>query len=564
MRLNVRWKIALSIMLAVFLTGSAMGFYSVRTTSNELRKTVEEKLVSENRLALKYIDEIIPGSWSVKDGELYKGSVSIKDQVKLVDELQELTGNSVTIFQREKRLVTTLVDDQGKRQNGTEASELVQEKVLGEGESYLGQADVLGEVYNTIYSPLHDSSGRTVGMFYMGASHEVYDAVIDTITRELFLTMLFGQILANLIAWLVAKHFSSPITQIKGAMQKAENGDLTAFAKVTNRDELGILANSFNSMMEKVSKTIKQVGVTADGLAASAQQLLAGAEESSRATEQIATTINQVADGTDSQAKSIERAADVVGGLSSTSQEIAQNSQKVLQETEVAFSASEHGRVAISDTIEQMTKINSSVKEFSGQIATLGDRSQEIGKIVEVITSIAKQTNLLALNAAIEAARAGEHGRGFAVVADEVRKLAEQSGEAATQISGLILEIQEETSKAVQAMEARTDEAANGMVVVNRAGEAFQEIAQAVARVKGMMVEVSKATDEMAQGGRRIVEAIESIAAVSEQTAASAQQVTVAAEEQTASVEEVAASSSLLSQMADDLLREASSFKLKD
>jgi methyl-accepting chemotaxis protein len=186
----------------------------------------------------------------------------------------------------------------------------------------------------------------------------------------------------------------------------------------------------------------------------------------------------------------------------------------------------------------------------------LGERSKEIGQIVDTISGIAGQTNLLALNAAIEAARAGEQGRGFAVVAEEVRKLAEQSQDAAKQIAVLIGEIQGETDRAVAAMNNGTREVKLGAEVVNASGKSFQEIAEMVTRVSGQTKEISAAIELMANGSQQIVESVKEIDELSKHASGEAQTVSAATEEQSASMEEIASSSQALAHLAMDL-REA-------
>jgi methyl-accepting chemotaxis protein len=203
--------------------------------------------------------------------------------------------------------------------------------------------------------------------------------------------------------------------------------------------------------------------------------------------------------------------------------------------------------------VRQIANIEKTVAESARIVETLGDRSKEIGQIVDTISSLAGQTNLLALNAAIESARAGEAGRGFAVVAEEVRKLAEQSQDASKQIGELIGAIQADTDRAVAAMQQGTSEVRLGSEVVNRAGDAFQEILAAVGRVSDQASQMSQAIAEMAGGSRKIVASIKEIDAASKANVDETQNVSAATEEQSATMEEIAASSQGLATLAQDL-----------
>jgi len=258
-------------------------------------------------------------------------------------------------------------------------------------------------------------------------------------------------------------------------MTKAESGDLSVHLNINTQDEFAFLGDKFNSMIENLANLIKKILFVAEQVASSSEDLNCGAGESSKTTEQIAATIHMVATGTEDQAKSVEQTSTVIGEMSKGIQEVADHSQSVLTISMEASNTATSGAELVQNAVVQMQNINQTVNSTANSVRTLGDKSQRIGYIVDVITGIAKQTNLIALNAAIEAARAGDQGLGFAVVAEEVRKLAEQSGQAAKQISDLILEIRAETENVVIAMEAGIQEVVNGTGVVNEAGNAFND-----------------------------------------------------------------------------------------
>jgi len=361
----------------------------------------------------------------------------------------------------------------------------------------------------------------------------------------------------------VGRMIANPLRAILINVQSVAAGNLHVEPLATGaQDEVGQLGAAFNEMVANLRKLILQVQQSAEQVAAASEQLTASAEQSAQAAEQIAATITGVAGGTEKQLSAVTTAIAVVDGMSESVEQMAMNSMEVTAGAEQAAKAALEGGAAIEQAIGKMADIEKTVNLSAEMVAELGMRSQEIGQIVATISGIAGQTNLLALNAAIEAARAGEQGRGFAVVAEEVRKLAEQSQDAAKQIADLIGSIQSDTDKAVAAMSDGTREVTEGSAVVNTAGETFRNIVGLVQQVSGQIKASSAAIEQIADGSLQIVDAVHAVDEISRNTSAETQTVSAATEEQSATLEEVASSSLALAKLAEDLQLAVNQFKL--
>lgn len=370
-------------------------------------------------------------------------------------------------------------------------------------------------------------------------------------------------VLALLVALVLSGKFVNPIISMRNQLVRVADGDLQVDKLDSSQnDEVGDLAKSFNFMVDSLRDLVKQVQDQSHHVAASSEELTASADQAAQATNQIAAAVTDIARGTEKQVVAADTASSVIEQMSAGIQQISANANEVANVAEKASNTAQTGGEAADTAVNQMASIEKTVSNSAAVVAKLGERSKEIGQIVDTISGIAGQTNLLALNAAIEAARAGEQGRGFAVVAEEVRKLAEQSQEAASRIAALIGEIQGDTDQAVIAMGDGTREVKVGSEVVNAAGEAFKEITATVNQVSIQVKEISAAIQHMASDSQQIVAAVKAVDKISKDNGGQTQTVSAATEEQSAAMEEIASASQGLAKLSQELQSVISKFKV--
>ncbi|WP_240414601.1 methyl-accepting chemotaxis protein [Paenibacillus periandrae] len=525
-----------------------------------------EKAKSDLNTSYELIDKMYSGPWTIKDQQLFKGAQLINGNTEIVDFIGKLTnGNTATLFMGDTRVATNVFNGD-KRAVGTQASSIVVEKVLKAGEHYIGTANVAGHTYQAAYMPIKDEKGVILGMWYVGApdASERIQALIQTRTYELLLIAVIVIIASVILNFVLIRPILRRIGIASRTLQQIADKDLTQNdLKITSQDESGRLMQSVNGMVHNLRSILSQINDAAVQLAAASEQLHAGAEQSSQAAEHIAVAAQRGTTGAEQQLNSIYAASNAMSQFSTSFQQFTVNSEEVSILADSAYRASNEGVVAVTDLLTQMDAISSTVQETSGFIKSLGDRSQEIEAIVTIITTIANQTNLLSLNAGIEAAHAGDMGKGFAVVASEVRKLAEQSGNSAQQIKQLIDEIQLDMERAASSMQQGTSKVADGMTKTLLANKAFDVIQQSVSNVKVKVQEVAYDIGQMSAGSQQIEQSIDTIHHTAQEGASVNLETSSASEQQLASLEEITASSRSLAVLAEELHSVLGKFKLQ-
>lgn len=318
--------------------------------------------------------------------------------------------------------------------------------------------------------------------------------------------------------WVIKNKVVMPMLYLSDIMTKVENtNDLTLKVAVSSEDESGRMAASFNGMLEKFHAIISEVHASTEQLASS--------------SEELSSTAIEIAGGSKSQSSRADQVSTAAQEMNATIVEVVKNVSGAAEAAKDANTVAVQGGKIVSETIVSMNGIARTARESSQIISKLGSRSEDIGNIVNVINDIADQTNLLALNAAIEAARAGEQGRGFAVVADEVRKLAEKTMNATKEIGGMITAMQEETGKAISSMEHEVKAVEQGVHLAEQAGDSLQEIVKKVDAVTSMMYQVTAAAQQQSAATDQISGDVTSIAEVISDTSTSAEQIARASEE---------------------------------
>ena len=576
--MNIRKKlIAVTlIMLAVpSLIVGILGYYNAK---NSLNNQGELRLKNNVKMAIELIDAL---NKDVEQGLLSLDAAQERVKVQLLGEKDDegkrplnkdiVIGQQGYIFALDEKGNTLLHPSmEGKNiwslqdPNGVNIGQHIVESALnGDGYSYYSFA--LPNDPNVIepkvtYAEKDPHWGWIIAS---GTYLKDFNQESQYLLYNLFITLGASLIIGMISIMLFSKRFTNPIVEIVEKATQVSKGDLTVKElNIKNKDEIGELANSFNKMIHNLKELIGNVNNSSQQVAATSEELTASSEQTSQATEQITESIMEVSTGTDDSLQGAKKSTEVVNDISNKIKQITSNIQSVTSSSLETVERAKHGNNIIHKAINQMNLVNQSNQDMERVISSLGTKSKQIDQVISLITDIAEQTNLLALNAAIEAARAGEHGKGFAVVADEVRKLAEQAGNATNDVSSLISEIQlgvDDTVKSVSEGQERID---HGISMVNEAGESFQSISSDIDGVSTQIQEISAAIQQINDGTNQLVETINHTEQIAEESSEHAQSVAAAAEEQNASMEEIASAAHNLSKMAEELQNYINQFKV--
>ncbi|KOA20354.1 putative methyl-accepting chemotaxis protein YoaH [Clostridium homopropionicum DSM 5847] len=367
-----------------------------------------------------------------------------------------------------------------------------------------------------------------------------------------------------ILSVIITKSIISPVKSVTNKLKEISNngGDLTQRIGYESKDEIGDLSRSFDLFIEKLQGIIREVATSAETIASSSEQLSTATASTTQSLEDISNTIVEIASSTSEGAAVTEETTASLQEMANFSESTASASRNTAVNSKKAKEAAEDGSEKISEVIDSITEIASSSKEVSSMINELDESSRKIGDIIQIITSISEQTNLLALNAAIEAARAGEAGRGFSVVADEIRKLADESNNAARQISELVKENQLKSASTVTSVNHVEEKVSLGVNIASEVGESIKNIIDNIQNIVNEIEQIDDANDRQAKSTKEMEKAISNLATTSNEVAEGTENISTGIEEQLTTMTEIETTTEQLSEMAKRLTELTSGFKV--
>lgn len=459
--------------------------------------------------------------FSLENDQLLLDGQPLNQDYAVVDKIKQLVGGTATIFQFDTRISTNVIKEDGTRAIGTSlAPGEVYDTVLKQGKPFHGEADILGVRYFTAYDPIVNGEDEVIGILYVGVEKARFFNIIGELVTKSVVFAIILVVISALAIRTLTRRLLLPLNELETSMSHLAMGDadLTKRLPIINADdEIGVVSNAFNQFMNNLQNIIRD--------------LLEHTQKTTESANQLTDISKRVATGSVKQREVVDDIVQKITHINSTIQSVANNASEAQDISKTAQYSAENGREVVAQAADSINHIAEAVRHMAATVTNLGERSDEINGIIQVIQDIAAQTNLLALNAAIEAARAGEQGRGFAVVADEVRKLAERTSLATLEIGEVIAAVQSETQTAVKHADHGEVLVKQGVELVEKAGQSLLQINAGAQQTNHVIENIAAAAAQGSDDSKEINSQIDKISQMAKDRAEISGQISHTAEQ---------------------------------
>jgi len=566
-RMNLGYRLALAFLIVVLISTCLVGFFSYRTATENLRASLGERLTSIAQTTVLSID--VEKHASLKPGdEESEDYQTLLDYLRQVQEANELTYIYTFIMSENKDKALFVLDADSEEPASIGEEYEMEDSIY---KAFQGQAsynkELVSDEWGTFlsaFAPIQNEKGEVVAVLGVDISAEHVLLLQKELARRIYFAVLPAVLLALFLSFYIARSISKPIASLSVILNEMANkgGDLTQRLEVSREDEIGDLGHATNRMLGSIQTMVSEIKTVTEQLRVNATQLAQSTRESQKIAQQITSAYGQVALGAESQAVSTEKVSEKASEITTQLQQLIQAFELVNGKSQHTEKITKDGTQALHKVQQQMSQMAERVSTTMGIVQNLMLNSAQIENTIQSVNDIAEQTNLLALNAAIEAARAGESGRGFAVVAEEVRKLADQSKESVTNISGLLDLIKKEIDRLSEIMKENSSLASSGEALSGLINEAFTKIASSIKETGESINMGSSVVYNAGALGEDISKEINNVSSVAQNNVAFIEEVSASSSEESVAMNKISEAAESLDRIAEDLELMVNRFKV--
>ena len=540
---------AISAILGISVVLTVISSVNINNVYDEM---VQEELMIAAEHLQSELNAVWDGDWEYIDGQLYKGGENVMEEYEnLMDSLHQKTGIEYSLFYMDERVITTMSAN-GKKLVGYKASSESVSKVLNaKQELYSTKATVAGSDtrYFGYYAPMLQSTGASAGMVFAGRGVDDVEARIRNIIVSMVILSLVLAVLLSIVGMVITNKTSVKMRAIADELGNLSSGNLRLNIdqkSVERNDEIGLLADGAQKLSEKLVEVIKTTMDMSSELKKSGAELSDSANQASNASSQVSQAVDEISKGAVNQAESVESAAGNTQDIGRDIDEVSENVEELNAYAGEMKTSCEAAMDALNKLITQSREVQESVREIGQTIDSTNESAKEISKFSQAITEIASQTNLLSLNASIEAARAGDAGKGFAVVATEIGQLAVQSSNSADEIKKIVEKLVQDSEASVEVMQKLNSNFDQQSDQLDDTKSNMQSMADNVENVAASTDSIAAHIGQLGSAKDKLVEIISDLSAISEENAAST-------EETNASMQELNATFAIITESANQL-----------
>ena len=559
-------RLILLAIIPLFLMGAGVSFVSGAKFINKMRDENYEQMQAVDNMLLRTYMKINNKDYIYKDGNIYKGEYGITTDIDLINSVKTDTGADISIFHGGDILATTIEDNPKKLDERDAETSVIKDKVLNEGLSYMTTAVMDGVEYYTCFVPIIDKNENNIGMIAASKPKTaVRNAMFENV-RGILVVLLVMLGASIVIIFFFTKAIIKRIKKVSSYLGSMREGDLTvqmSESSLNDSTEIGDMAESAVKLNNSLNKMVDNIKNTGEHLKKSADNMKKTAEFTNNTTEDINKAIEGIAAGASSQAEETQNATNSVMDMGENIEKISDVVSSLLENADVMSRSGEDAHKLMTELSDANIETINAVQKVYHHTELTNDAVKKINRAATVITSIAEETNLLALNASIEAARAGENGRGFAVVAQEIQKLAEQSNESADEIVKEIENLIKQSELSVEVMEEVKENVDKKSDKLTDTFGKFEVVVRGIRKSVDNINEIGNLMEDLNEGRKSIIDVIQSLSAVSEENAAASQETYASTMQFSEVINKLVEDANELNVLSEKLAENISIFKTK-